>query len=75
MTTGPVCATIVHSSGSVVATCSGRDRVSDIYLDDSSDSESSEEPSEVDDGGSSVSSASTLAEQASYDASLKLWSL
>lgn len=73
-TTDPVCSAVVHPSGSVVATSSGRDRVHDLQQDNSSDSESSVELQNEDDGGS-ASSASTSSMYGSRGSSLKLWSL
>jgi hypothetical protein len=82
----PVTSTIVHSSGSVVATCSGQR--SEPNFDDSeseseendSDEESEESGSDIgsdsgSEGESSISSQSVKLSSRTPDNSIKIWSL
>lgn len=71
MPVDPVSSTVVHSSGTVVATCSGQRSVPNLGDNDSSESESDSEDGSEDENSLSHSVKS----HGTPDNSIKVWSL
>lgn len=70
----PVGSTIVHNSGTVVATCSGQRSIPDFEDTDSS-SEEGESADEATDDGDEFLTRASKATARTPDNSLKVWSL
>ena len=71
MPVDPVSSTFVHSSGTVVATCSGQRSIPNLGNDDSSESESDSEGDSEDENSPSHSAKPHW----TPDNSIKVWSL
>lgn len=72
----PIASTIVHSTGTVVATCSGQRSLRQVEVSDvDSDGSSSEEDDDESHLSSTSSHYSKESAQKRFDNSVKIWSL